>query len=208
MVGTVIDRNNFSQMQAGLALNPHYNMKSYTYNGNPVAVDFNFVMFADLLVMNNTISDTRYGIWNFPSITLSGIDASDEEAIVSLQLGSVIRGNNVSDQRRLVIGQADTNAAVDYNVYMRGGVAIVVGRDYWNSDQVLSTRYWMNDIVVENNNLINPENAYLDISLSQNGTIIRNNTYDGKMDLAFDKVNIKHNAHVTNKKPQAPAYYK
>ena len=175
MVGTVIDRNNFSQMQAGISLNVHYNMKNYTYNGQTVNADFGFVMFADLLVMNNTISDTRYGIWNFPSITLSGIDASDEEAPVSLQLNSIIRGNDLSDQRRLVMGQADTHSAVDNNVYQRGGVSIVIGRDYWNSDQVLSTRHWMNDIVVENNNMANPARGYIDVTYSQNNTILRNN---------------------------------
>lgn len=206
LVGTVIDRNNFSQMQAGLALNPHYNTKSYTYNGNTVSVDFGFVMYADLLVMNNTITDTRYGIWNFPSITLSGIDASDEEAPVSLQLGSIIRGNDISDQRRLVIGQADTNATVDYNVYMRGGVAIVVGRDYWNKDQVLSTRYWMNDVVVENNILSNPERGYIDVTYSQNNTVLRNNVCEGNTDINDVLVEQNTTAHNSGKPIAAPIY--
>ncbi len=206
MVGTVIDRNHFSQMQAGIAINPQYNMKSYTYNGTTTKVDYNFIMYSDMLVMNNTINNTRYGIWNFPSITLSGMDASDEEAPVNLQIGSIIRNNNISNQRRLVMGAADTNAAVDYNVYMRGGVSVVVGRDYWNSSQVLSTRYWMNDVVVENNNLINPENGYIDVTYSQNNTILRNNTCEGNTNI--NDVLVAHNptSHNSGKTIVSPIY--
>ncbi len=213
MVGTVIDRNHFSQMQAGIAINPHYNMKSYTYNGKSVQVDFNFAMFADLLVMNNTIKDTRYGIWNFPSITMSSMDTSSAEADVDLQLCSIIRGNDISGQRRLLIGAADTNAAVDNNVMKRGGVAIVIGRDYWGSDQMLSTRYWMNDIVVENNILGNVANnngnGFIDVSFSQNNTIIRNNTYNGHKKATYAEIEVERNTrtHNSNKKPQPPIYY-
>ena len=207
MLGTVIDRNNFSQMQAGLAINPHFNTKTYAYKGQQTKVDFGFIMYSEMLIMNNTINDTRYGIWNFPSITLNGMEVSTKEADANLEICTVIRNNTVSNQRRLTDG-ADTNNQVTAALKKRGGVAIVVGRDYGDSAQVLSTRYWMNDIVVENNKLIKPENGYIDVSFSQNGTIIRNNSCDGKTNLSFDKVNISHGSHSSGMKPQAPAYFK
>lgn len=209
MVDTVIDSNNFSQMQAGLAINPQYNMKSYTYNGNKVNVDYNFIMYCDLLAMNNTITNTRYGIWNFPSLTLDGIDKTDGEPTVNLQMGVIFRNNTISNQRYLT-GGADTNDRTKQqpDFLKRGGVSIVVGRDYWLESQSLSTRYWMNDTVVENNKLSNPANNYLDISFSQTGTIIRNNSYDGKKDLTFEEVNIEHNPHASGKSPRNPVYFK
>lgn len=209
MVDTIIDRNNFSQMQAGLAINPQYNMKTYIYKGNKVTVDFNFIMYCDLLAMNNTINDTRYGIWNFPSLTLDGIDKTDGEPTINLQMGTIFRNNTISNQRYLT-GGADTNDRTKQqpDFLKRGGVSIVVGRDYYLASQSLSTRYWMNDTVVENNKLNNPAHNYLDISFSQTGTIIRNNSYDGKTGLAFDSVNIKHQAHNSGKTPQNPIYFK
>ena len=211
MVGTVIDRNNFSQMQAGLAINPHYNMKSYTYNGETVKADFGFVMFADLLVMNNTISNTRYGIWDFPSITMNSSDYSTEEADVDLQLCSIIRGNKISDSNRLT-GGGDTNNTVDSNLKKRGGASIVVGRDYWAYNQELSTRYWMNNIVVENNTLSDVENnsgnGFIDVSFSQNDTILRNNTTDGELRATYAEVEVERNTTQHNGgKPVAPIYY-
>ena len=207
MLGGIIDRNNFSQMQAGLAINPHYNPKVYIYQGKKTKVDFGFNMYSEFLVMNNTINDTRYGIWNFPSITLDSIDSSAEEATLQLQLGVIIRGNTISNQRRLT-GGADINDSTTPAVIKRGGVSIVVGRDYGEASQVLSTRYWMCDVVVENNKLSKPANAYIDISFSQNGTIVRNNSYDGKTGLSLDKVDVAHGTHSSGKKPQAPAYFK
>ena len=209
MVDTVIDRNNFSQMQVGLAINPQYNMKDYVYKGNKVKVDYNFISYCDLLAMNNTITNTRYGIWNFPSLTLDGIDKTDGEPTVNLQMGVIFRNNTISNQRYLT-GGADTNDRTKQqpDFLKRGGVSIVVGRDYWLASQSLSTRYWMNDTVVENNKLSNPANNYLDISFSQTGTIIRNNSYDGKTGLTFDKVNIRHPAHNSGKNPQEPVYFK
>lgn len=207
MLGTVIDRNNFSQMQAGLAINPHYNPKEYTYQGKKTRVNFGFIMYSEMLVMNNTINNTRYGIWNFPSISLLNIDKTEGEPEANLELCTIIRNNTVSNQRKLT-GGADTNDQVTAALKKRGGVSIVVGRDYGDSSQVLSIKYWMTDIVVENNKLIKPENGYIDVSFSQNGTIIRNNSYDGKTGLAFDKVNIAHGNHGSGKKPQAPAYFK
>lgn len=207
MVGTVIDRNNFSQMQAGLAINPHYNPKDYMYNGKKTRVNFGFIMYSEMLIMNNTINNTRYGIWNFPSITLDSIDKTEGEPEANLEICTIIRNNTVSNQKKLT-GGADTNDTVTTALKKRGGVSIVVGRDYGEPSQVLSIKYWMTDIVVENNKLISPANNYIDLSFSQNGTIIRNNSYDGKTNLSFDKVNISHGVHNSQKKPQAPAYFK
>ena len=207
MVGTVIDINNFSQMQAGIALNPHYNSKTYTYQGKKVSVDWGFIMFSEMLIMNNTITDTRYGIWNFPSFTMSGSDISTMEPATYIQMGTVLRGNTLNNQRRLTSG-ADTNNTVNTQLINRGGVGIVVGRDYWDASTQISTRAWMNDTVVENNKINKPVNGYLDISYSQSNTIIRNNVYDGKTGLAFDSVNIKHNSHTSGKKINAPGYFK
>ena len=205
MANTVIDRNCFSQMQVGLAINPHYNTKLYEYNGETVRVDYNFIMYTEMLVMNNRIQNTRYGIWNFPSFTMNETDNSDGEAYLYLQMGSIFRGNTVSDQRRLT-GDGDTNNAVNEALKQRGGVSVIVGRDYWDADMKISTRYWMRDIVVENNSLNNPENNYLDISFSQCNTIIRNNTFDGRNNLSFSDVGIGHNPHITGKKPRDPIY--
>lgn len=210
MVGTVIDRNNFSQMQAGLAINPHYNMKSYTYNSKTVSADFGFVMFADLLVMGNTIKNTRYGIWNFPSITLASMDVSTAEAAVDLQLCSVIRNNNISDSNRLT-GGSNINNAVTTDYKKRGGVSIVVGRDYWANDTVLSTRSWMNNVVVENNVLSDVENnsgkGFIDVGFSQSNTILRNNLTGGVFKTTYKEVEVERNSHRSGKKPQAPNYY-
>lgn len=207
MVGTIIDRNHFSQMQAGVVINPQYNMKSYTYEGKTVAVDFNFTMYSELLVMNNTIKNTRFGIWDTLSMRFDGNMDIAEEPLAELQLCSVIRNNTVSDQRRLT-GGGDTNNTVDEAVKQRGGISIVVGRDYWEASHSLSTRYWITDVVVENNKLSNAENGYFDFAFSQNRTIVRNNTYDGKTGLSLDKVNIKHNKHNSGKTPQNPVYFK
>ena len=206
MVGTIIDRNDFSQMQMGIVINPQYNMKTYTYEGNTVMVDFNFTMYSELLVMNNTIKNTRFGIWDTLSVRFDGTMDVAEEPLAELQLCSTIRNNTVSDQRRLT-GGGDTNNTVTEAVKQRGGVSIVVGRDYWEASQSLSTRYWITDVVVENNKLSNAENGYLDVALSQKGTIVRNNVYDGKTNLTLDKVNIKHNAHNSGKTPLEPIYY-
>lgn len=207
MVSTVIDRNNFSQMQAGVAINPQYNSKSYTYDGKKVKVDYNFILYTEMLVMNNTITDTRYGIWNFPSFTMSGSDISTLSPDTYLQMGTIFRGNTLNNQRRLTSG-ADTNSTVNTQLIKRGGVGIVVGRDYWDASSQISTRAWMNDTVVENNKINKPANGYIDLSYSQSNTIIRNNVYDGKQDLTFDKVNITHNPHNSGRKINAPAYFK
>lgn len=207
MANTVIDRNNFSQMQVGLAINPHYNTKLYEYNGEIVRVDYNFIMYTETLVMNNNINNTRYGIWNFPSFTTNGSDISDEEPDLYLQMGTIFRDNNISNQRRLT-GGGDTNNIVNESLKNRGGVSMIIGRDYWDANMKISTRDWMNEIVVENNKLSNPENNYLDISFSQNNTIIRNNSFDGKKDLAFDEINVEHNPHASGKTPHSPKYYK
>ena len=207
MLGTVIDRNNFSQMQAGLAINPHYNTRTYTYKGQKTKVNFGFIMYSEMLIMNNTINDTRYGIWNFPSIGIDSIDKVEGEPDANLELCTIIRNNTVSNQKKLT-GGGDTNNQVTAALKKRGGVAIVVGRDYGDSSQVLSVKYWMTDIVVENNKLIKPENTYIDISFSQNGTIVRNNSYDGKTGLSLDKVDVAHGTHSSGKKPQAPVYFK
>ena len=61
MLGTVIDRNNFSQMQTGIALNPHYNMREYTFMGKTVSVDFNFNMYSQVLIMNNISATSAEG---------------------------------------------------------------------------------------------------------------------------------------------------
>ncbi len=208
MANTVIDRNDFSQMQVGLAINPHYNMKLYEYNGETVRVDYNFIMFTELLVMNNHIHNTRYGIWNFPTFTMSGTDPSTAEPDVYLQIGSILRNNTVSDQRHLT-GGADTNDRTKQqpDLLKRGGVSIIVGRDYWDPSQPISARDWMSEIVVENNSLNNAENGYFDISFSQNNTVIRNNSFDGKTGLTFNAVNIKHNPHVTGEKPKDPVFF-
>ena len=207
MVSTVIDRNDFSQMQVGLAINPHYNMKLYEYNGDIVRVDYNFIMYSELLVMNNYIHNTRYGIWNFPSFTMNGTDNSDAEPDLYLQIGSIFRNNKITDQRRLT-GGSDTNNIVTESVKKRGGVSVIIGRDFADANMKISTRLWMRDVVVENNSLNNPENNYLDISFSQTDTIIRNNSFDGKKDLEFGKVQIGHVAHETGKTPQEPVYFK
>ena len=207
MLSGVIDRNNFSQMQTGVALNSHYDTKTYTYNGEETRVDFGFNMYSEMLIINNVIDNTRYGIWNFPTIKLNGMDNSTADPALKLELGVIIRGNTISNAKKLT-GGADTNDTVTSALKKRGGVAIVVGRDYTESSLVLSTRYWISDVVIENNTITKPENAYLDISLSQSGTIIRNNSFDGKKNLTFDAVNVTHVQHTTGKKPQAPAYFK
>ena len=207
MLSGVIDRNNFSQMQTGVALNSHYDTKTYTYKGEETRVDFGFNMYSEMLIINNVIDNTRYGIWNFPTIKLNGMDNSTADPALKLELGVIIRGNTISNAKKLT-GGADTNDTVTSALKKRGGVAIVVGRDYTESSLVLSTRYWISDVVIENNTITKPENAYLDISLSQSGTIIRNNSFDGKKNLTFDAVNVKHIQHTTGKKPQAPAYFK
>lgn len=207
MVSTVIDRNDFSQMQVGLAINPHYNTKLYEYNGEIVRVDWGFIMYSEMLVMGNYIHNTRYGIWNFPSFTMDATDNSDAEPDLYLQMGSIFRNNKITDQRRLT-GESDTNNIVTESLKNRGGVSVIVGRDYADANMKISTRLWMRDIIVENNSLNNPENNYFDISFSQGGTIIRNNSFDGKKELTFDKVNIKHQAHNSGKKPQNPIYFK
>ncbi len=211
MASTVIDRNAFSQMQAGIAINPQYNMNSYTYNGESVKVDYNFVMYTELLVMNNTIKNTRYGVWNFPSLTMPSMDASSAEADLELQLCSIIRGNDVSGQRRLT-GGADTNNTVTTALAKRGGVAIVVGRDYWDPSQTLSTRYWMKNIIVENNSLSNVENnggnGFIDVSFSQIDTVIRNNLFDGEERETYEEVEVERNEtqHYSGYMPKPPIY--
>lgn len=209
MINTVIDRNNFSQMQAGIALNPHYNAKTYSYNGQKVKIDWGFILFSEMLIMDNTITDTRYGIWNFPSFTLnsSGNDLSTMAPDTYIQMGTVIRGNTLNNQRRLTSG-ADTNSTVNTQLIKRGGVGIVVGRDYWDASSQITTRAWMNDTVVENNKINKPANGYLDLSYSQSNTIIRNNVCDGKTGLTFDEVNIEHNKHTSGRKINAPGYFK
>ena len=206
MASTVIDRNSFSQMQVGLAINPQYNSKLYAYNGKTVRVDYNFIMYTEMLVMNNTIKNTRYGIWNFPAFTMDKTDISTLDPDTYLQMGAVFRGNNISEQRRLEKG-ADTNDTVTNELVQRGGVSIVVGRDYWEMAHRISTRKWMNDTVVENNTLSDAENGYLDISFSQYNTIIRNNSYDGETGLDYSQVNIRHVPHNTGRKPNEPGYF-
>ncbi len=219
MVGTVIDRNNFSQMQAGVAINPHYNIKTYTVadTGETVRANFGFVFFADLLVMNNTISNTRYGIWNFPSITMNSDDYSSAEADLDLQLCSIIRGNTISDSNRLK-GTSTTNLSVKNATKKRGGASIVVGRDFWNRTEepnppmLISTRYWMNNIVVENNTLSDVENnsgdGFIDVAFSQDNTILRNNTTDGEFRETYEEIEVERNpsSYPTGYEPQDPVY--
>lgn len=219
MVGTVIDRNNFSQMQAGVAINPHYNIKTYTVadTGETVRANFGFVFFADLLVMNNTIKNTRYGIWNFPSITMNSDDHSSAEADLDLQLCSIIRGNTISDSNCLT-GQSSTNLSVKAATKKRGGASIVVGRDFWNRTEepnapmLISTRYWMNNIVVENNTLSdvanNNGNGFIDVAFSQNNTILRNNTTDGQFKETYEEIEVWRNpsSYPTGFEPQDPIY--
>ena len=207
MVSTVIDRNDFSQMQVGLAINPHYNTKLYEYNGEIVRVDWGFIMYSEMLVMGNHIHNTRYGIWNFPSFTMAATDNSDSEPDVYLQMGIIFKNNLIKDQRYLT-GESKINNVVTKSVKSRGGVSVVIGRDYADADMKISTRLWMRDTVVENNSLNNPAHNYLDISFSQTDTIIRNNSFEGKKDLEFSSVHINHTPHETGKTPKKPVYFK
>ncbi len=205
MLGTVIDRNNFSQMQVGVALNPHYNMREYTFKGETVTMDFNFNMFSGMLIMNNTISNTRYGIWNFPSITINGMDAQ-EDPVVNLEICTILRNNTISDSKQYS-GRPDTNDTVTAAAENLSGVGIVVGRDYWEAPHILSTRYWLNDVIVENNTISNSPMGHINVCFSQKNTVLRNNTCDGVENAPAEDVLFENQYHNSGKWPEQPIYY-
>lgn len=204
MLGTVIDRNNFSQMQVGVALNPHYNMKTYTFKDKTLTVDFNFNMFTQTLIMNNVITNTRYGVWNFPSIGVTKIDAEDEP-IAHLQICTIMRNNKISDSRCLT-GGADTHDTITITEENLSGVGIVVGRDYYEPPHILSTRYWLTDVILENNEFNNSKMAHVNVCFGQKNTVLRNNVFDGEKDVEYDDISYRNSHHNSGKYPEYPMF--
>ena len=183
MLGLTLDRNTFENMHIGFYLDPHYNQKTYTVNDKSFKSDNGYNVFIDTLIMNNSVTDVRYGAEIKPIIhreVLNG-DLTAEEESAELILGLTLRRNKIRNCfNSTAVGESSQVGRYKLLEGL-GGTAFVLGttqREFKYQYNGIGTGKWMKDVVIENNTVRAAESSYFKVCYQQEGTVIRNNDLD------------------------------